>query len=53
MKKGILSLAFSLGKYVLWAQPDLPVDPAPLPGIGLLATIAAVYGARKMHQRNY
>jgi hypothetical protein len=52
MKKCILSLAFSLGTYVVWAQPDLPVDPTPLPGMGMLAATAAVYGAKKMHERN-
>ena len=52
MKKYILSLALSLCTSALWAQPDPPVDPTPLPDIGLLLVAATVYSAREIYEGN-
>ena len=50
MKKShLFTLAVSLITMALYAQPQPPSDPAPLPGIALLLAAGAAFGAKKIY----
>lgn len=51
MKKTIISLALILSCTLVFAQPNPPADPTPLPGIAWLIAVGAAFGAKKVYDK--
>ena len=51
MKKAILTLILVLSCSLIFAQPNPPADPAPLPGIAWLIAAGAAFGAKKIYDQ--
>ena len=52
MKKShLFILAVSLITMALYAQPEPPDDPTPLPGIAWLLAAGAAFGAKKVYDK--